>query len=101
MSFGNATRTAEHTGSHTIPIPISLSLSLSPTPRTQAAKAEKPQKHRVRRTESRGDEGPLIPNSPGYTPTNVNREYTPRKAEKLSTQDMIAQELAEMQGGED
>lgn len=39
----------------------------------------------------------MIPNSPRYTP--VNRD-TPKKAEKLSMQELIAQELAEMQGGE-
>lgn len=62
----------------------------------QAAKVEKPEKHRIRKSE-REEPGPLIPNSPGYTPVNRG---TPKKAEKLSMQELIAQELAEMQGGE-
>jgi hypothetical protein len=64
----------------------------------QAAKAEKPQKHRVRRS-GREEPGPLIPNQQGYTPNS--RDQIPNKeAFGLSTQDMIARELAEMRGRE-
>mmetsp|Transcript_5720 Transcript_5720/g.14209 ORF Transcript_5720/g.14209 Transcript_5720/m.14209 type:complete len:392 (+) Transcript_5720:27-1202(+) len=66
--------------------------------RAKAAKAEKPQKHRVRRS-GREEPGPLIPNQQGYTPNS--RDQIPKKeAFGLSTQDMIARELAEMRGRE-
>lgn len=38
----------------------------------------------------------MIPNSPGYTPA-AKKEYAPKKG--MSMQEIIAQELAEVQGG--
>jgi hypothetical protein len=103
-----ATHTTEHTDSlHSLSFSHSLShthflLFLPP----QAMKLAKPQKHRARKSERDGTSGEFIPNNPGYVATpdsNYKQEYDAyvlKKEAKKSMQDMIAQELAEMQGGE-
>ena len=77
-----------------IPFPLNLSIFIP-----QAAKAQKPQKHRVRKSEREG-QGSYIPNSPSSNPTA--REPSSRKPEKqrMSVKEMIAQELGEIQRGE-
>jgi hypothetical protein len=59
-------------------------------------KAAKPQKHRERKPKT-FDEEPFIPNQPGS-----ERVRAPVKEKKpsLSMSEIIAQELAEMEGGE-
>ena len=65
--------------------------------RVKARKAEKPQKHRVRKPKSYED-GPLIPNAPGaagaFEPSAQPREKKPQ----LSMAEMIARELADIEG---
>ena len=64
--------------------------------RVKAMKAAKPQKHRERKPKT-FDEEPFIPNQPGS-----ERVRAPVKEKKpsLSMSEIIAQELAEMEGGE-
>ena len=63
--------------------------------RVNAMKAAKPQKHRVRKPKTYDDE-PFIPNAPGS-----ERPRAPVKERKpsMSMAEMIAQELAELEGG--
>jgi hypothetical protein len=103
-------RTQQSTLTHCI-LSLSFTLTLSRTHSLsflppQAMKLAKPQKHRARKSERDGTSGEFIPNNPGYVATpdsNYKQEYDAyvlKKEAKKSMQDMIAQELAEMQGGE-